>query len=90
MELLRNRVRDHLAWEEVANIPEAEGLDDTRETLLKGFRVQARGNVPDALVQAYNTVVTVSAKGDVEALRVTTGEEPVFETIKKDKRCRIQ
>jgi len=90
LESLRNRVLDYLAWEEVANLPEAEGIDDLREALLKGFRTQARGNIPDAAVQAYNVVVTVSARGDVEALRITTGGEPVFETIKKDTHCRIQ
>jgi len=35
-------------------------------------------------------VVTVSAKGDVEAFRITFSGDPVFETIKNDKRSRIQ
>jgi hypothetical protein len=90
LDLLRARVRDYLAWEEVANLPESQSFDDLRKALLKGYRDQARGNIPDAVVQAYNIVVTVSAKGEVEAIRITTGGDPLFETIKKDKRARIQ
>ncbi|MDP2954249.1 MAG: DUF499 domain-containing protein, partial [Chloroflexota bacterium] len=90
LELLKNRARDYLAWREVESLPEAKGFDALREALVKGYVAQARGKIPDAVVQAYNVVVTVSDKGEIEAFRLVTGEEPLFEAIKKDKRARIQ
>lgn len=50
----------------------------------------SRDRIPEAVVQAYNIVATVSQKGEIEAFRITNGGEPVFETIKKDRRSRIQ
>lgn len=90
LELLRNRVRDYLGWEEVNNLPETKAFDELHKVLLKNYTDEAKRKIPDAIVQAYNIVVTVSAKGEVEAFRITPGEEPLFETIKKDKRSRIQ
>ncbi|MBI4295304.1 MAG: ATP-binding protein, partial [Chloroflexi bacterium] len=90
LELLRNRVRDYLGWEEVAGLPETKAFDDLHKALLKGYAEEARRKVPDAVVQAYNIVVTTSIKGKVEAFRIAPGEEPQFEMIKKDKRSRIQ
>jgi hypothetical protein len=90
LELLRNRVQDYLGWEEVNNLPETKAFDDLHMALLKGYTEEARRRIPDSVVQAYNIVVTVSSKGEIEAFRVTPGEEPLFETIKKDKRSRIQ
>jgi len=90
LELVRNRVRDYLAWQDVATFPECKGFDDLRKSLLKGYTDQAKNAVPDAIIQAYNIVVTVSTKGEIEAFRITTGGESLFETVKKDKRSRIQ
>lgn len=90
LELIKNRVRDYLAWQEVATFPESRGFDELRKVLLKGYTDQARTSIPDAIVQAYNIVITVSAKGETEAFRITTGGEPLFETVKKDKHSRIQ
>ncbi|MDO8690500.1 MAG: hypothetical protein Q7R39_10915, partial [Dehalococcoidia bacterium] len=90
LELLRSRVRDHHAWQEVESLPEAKGFDDLRKSLLKGYLQESREKIPDGVVHAYNVVVTVSAKGETEAFRLVTGGEPLFETIKKDKRARIQ
>jgi len=90
LELMRNRVRDYLAWQDVATFPESKGFDELRKVLLKGYTDQAKNGVPDAIVQAYNIVITVSKKGEIEAFRISTGGEPLFETIKKDERSRIQ
>lgn len=90
LELLRNRVRDYLGWEEVADLPETKAFDELHKAMLKAYTEEAKRKIPDAVVQAYNIVVTVSAKGEVEAFRITPGEEPLFETIKNDKRSRIQ
>jgi hypothetical protein len=90
LEMLRNRTQEYLAWQEVDGTPEAKSFDDLRKSLLKGYLEEARRKIPDAVVQAYNVVVTVSARGEVEAFRVTAGGDPLFETIKKENRARIQ
>lgn len=90
LQLLRDRVRDYLGWEEVNNLSETKAFDELRKALLKGYTEEARRKIPDAVVQAYTIVVTVSVKGEIEAFRVTPGGEPLFETIKNDKRSRIQ
>ncbi|MBI2912236.1 MAG: hypothetical protein HYY05_08835 [Chloroflexi bacterium] len=90
LELVTNRVRDYLAWREVEGLPEAKSFDENRKALLSGHLKASRDRVPEAVVQAYNIVVTVSQRGEVEAFRISTGGEPVFETIKNDKRSRIQ
>ena len=90
LELVTNRVRDWLAWQEVEATPEAKSFDEIRKALLSGYLKASRDRIPEAVVQAYNIVVTVSQKGEIEAFRITNGGEPVFETIKKDGRSRIQ
>ena len=90
LELIGNRVRDWLAWQEVASSIEAKGLDDLRKVLLKGYVDQSRSSIPDAIVQAYNIIVAISPKNEIEAFRITTGGESLFETIKKEPRCRIK
>ena len=61
--MLRDRLRDILAWQDVGGLPEAASFDDIRKALLDGYIKAARGRIPEAVVQAYNIVVTVSAKG---------------------------
>lgn len=90
LDLLTSRVRDCLGWQEVESLPEAKGFDENRKALLKGYQRASRDRIPETVVQAYNVVVTVSQKGEIEAFRITNGSEPLFETIKKDKRSRIQ
>jgi len=90
LDMLRNRMRDYLGWEEVNTFPEVKAFDELRKALLKGHIEEAKGKIRDAVVQAYNIVVTVSAKGEIEAFRIVPGDEPLFETVKKDKRSRIQ
>ncbi len=90
LELLRNQVKGYLGWEEVGNMPEAKAFDDMRKALLKEYVDEAKRKIPEAVAQAYSIVVTVSAKGEIEAFKVTPAGEPLFETVKKDKRSRIQ
>ncbi len=90
LELVTNRIRDYLAWQAVEGMPETKSFDENRKALLSGYLKASKDRIPDTVVQAYNIVVTVSQKGEIEAFRITNGGEPVFETIKKDKRARIQ
>ena len=51
---------------------------------------RAKGRIPDAVRQAYCIVVTVSEKNEVQTFKITVGEEPHFNVVKRDKRSRIQ
>ena len=50
----------------------------------------ARKRIPDAVKQAYSIVVTVNESNEVHAFKVVVTDEPLFTTIKADKRSRIQ
>lgn len=93
------RVRDHMAWEKVLDdlIPKSEeekqqkgSVDVARLTTLKLYIDKAKARVPDAIRQAYCIVVTVSDKDEAQAFKITVGSESHFETIKNDKRSRVQ
>jgi hypothetical protein len=51
---------------------------------------KAKGRIPDALRQAYCTVVTVSDKNEVQAFKINVTDEPHFTIIKNDPRSRVQ
>lgn len=93
------RVRDHMAWEKVLDdlTPKNEeekkqkgSVDVARLQTLKVNIDKAKAKVPDAIRQAYCIVVTVSDKDDVQAFKITVSDESHFETIKNDKRSRVQ
>ena len=92
-------VRDHMAWEQVLNdlTPKSEeekqqkgSVDVARLQTLKLYIDKAKARVPDAIRQAYCIVVTVSSKDEAQAFKITVTDEPHFETIKNDKRSRVQ
>lgn len=93
------RVRDHMAWEKVLddltpkNDEERQqkgSVDVARLQTLKMHIDKAKGRVPDSIRQAYCIVVTVSDKDEVQAFKITVSDDAHFETIKKDKRSRVQ
>lgn len=90
LELARSRIREYLGWEEVAALAEAVHFDEMRKALLGVYRDQAKKKIPEAITQAYCIVVTVSASNEIQAFKVTIGADPLFTTIKKDPRARIQ
>lgn len=88
----RNRVQEYLGWEQVLtelNTQEGE-IDAVRIQNLKIHLDKAKGRVPEAIRQAYCIVVTVSDKNEVQAFKIQVGDEPLFTTIKNDKKSRIQ
>ena len=94
LDLCEARVRDYLAWEMVRDDlkkqEEVGSIDAARmQTLLINIE-KAKGRVPEAIRQAYSTVVTVSEKNEAQAFKITVAEDPHFTTIKSDKRARIQ
>ena len=89
------RVRDYLAWERVkTNLDEEKArgnaADPARLSTLGINLDKARGQVPLAIRQAYCIVVTVSEANAPQAFKITVLDEPSFDTIKLDKRSRIQ
>ncbi len=94
LEIAEARIRDYLAWEtvrdELKKQEEGGSVDAPRmQTLVMNIE-KAKGRVPEAIRQAYSTVVTVSEKNDVQAFKITVTDDPHFTTIKADKRSRIQ
>ena len=90
LEAVRARVREYLGWEEVRSQLEDQPGDTLREARLATWVEQARKRIPEAIRQAWSIVVTVNEQNEVQAFRLTVGSEPLFSTVKADKRTRIQ
>ena len=50
----------------------------------------AERRIADAVNQAYSVVVTVNESNEIQAFRIAVDNEPLFLTIKADRRSRIQ
>jgi hypothetical protein len=90
LEAARNAIREYLGWLEVGDQLKSQELDTVRRELLRVSQESAGRKIPEAIRQAYCIFVTVSARNEVEAFKVTVGTEPLFTTIKNDQRARIQ
>jgi len=94
MEVASDRVRDYLAWDQVAaELKEQEkdgDIDPVRMETLAINTKKAKGRISEALKQAYCIVVTVSEKDEVQAFKINVIDEPHFNIIKNDPRSRIQ
>ncbi len=90
LEAVRTRVREYLGWEEVHSQLKDQPEDALRDTRLATSMEQARKRIPEAIRQAWSIVVTVNEQNEVQAFRLTVGSEPLFSTVKADKRTRIQ
>jgi len=94
LELAMARVRDYLAWEvvreEVKNQQKDGNVDPARAQTLQINIEKAKGRIPEAIKQAYCIVVTISAKDEAQAFKITVTEDPHFNIIKGDKRSRVQ
>jgi len=90
IDVARNRIRYYLAWEEVRAQLGDQEIDPIRSASLAANLDKTRKGIPEAIKQAYNIVVTVSEKGEVQAFKLTVSNEPLFNTLKSDSRSRIQ
>jgi hypothetical protein len=94
LELAMARVRDYLAWEvvreEVKKQQKDGNVDPARAQTMQINIDKAKGRIPEAIKQAYSIVVAVSDKDDAHAFKITVTEDPHFNTIKADKRSRVQ
>lgn len=94
LEVASATVRDYLAWEMVnAELKEQQKdghVDVARMQTLAINLDKYKGRIPDAIRQAYCTVVTVSEKNEAQAFKINVTDEPHFTIIKNDPRSRIQ
>ena len=90
LDAARTRIRDYLGWEEVRAQLKDQPIDPLREQMLAAETAAAGKRVPDAVRSAYCMVVTVSESDAIQAFRIVVGDEPLFTTIKADRRSRIQ
>ena len=94
LDVASRSVRDYLAWEQVRLSLKAQqkdgSVDVARMQTLAINIDKAKGRVPDAIRQAYCTVVTVSDRNKVQAFKINVIEEPHFTIVKNDPRSRVQ
>ena len=90
LDAARARIREYLGWEEVRSQIGDQAQDAVREGMLAAWTDQARKRIPDAIRQAWSIVVTVDESNAVHAFKVTIGAEPLFPTVKTDRRARVQ
>ena len=90
LEVARRRARDYLGWDDVQQQLRGQPQDAVREEMLAAWTEDARRRMPEAIRQAWTIVVTVNPQNAVEAFRVTVGSDPLFTTVKADRRARIQ
>ncbi len=90
LDVVRNQIRDYLAWEEVRAQLKDQEIDPIRQANLIAYLDESRKKVPGALQQAYCIVITVSEKNENQAFKITVSDRPLFLQIKEDARSRIQ
>lgn len=90
LEAARTAVRSYLGWEEVREMLKGQELDEVRKVRLQGNTEKSRGDLLEAIKNAYCIVVTQSVAGDIQAFKIAPGDEPLFVTIKGDSRSRIE
>ncbi|MDE0077722.1 MAG: DUF499 domain-containing protein [Caldilineaceae bacterium] len=90
LEAARIRIREHLGWLEVDNQLKGQPIDLLRKQMLASETQAARARIPDAIRQAYSIVVTVNEANGIQAFKIAVSGEPLFATIKADRRARIQ
>ena len=90
LEAARTRIREYLGWQEVGEQLKDQPIDPIREQLLASETRAAGGRIPEAIRQAYSVVVTVNEANEIHAFRIALTGDPLFITIKADRRARIQ
>ena len=90
LEAAHTRIQEHLGWLEVGNQLKDQSIDPIREQLLSTETRAAGGRIPEAIRQAYSIVVTVNEANEIHAFKIAIASDPLFTTIKADRRARIQ
>jgi uncharacterized protein DUF499 len=90
LDLARQRIREYMGWEAVRVELSKQEIDPIREETLNANIEGSKKKIPDAIVQAYCIVVTLSDKNDVQAFKVAAGDDALFTRVKANPQSRIQ
>ena len=90
LESARDRIRHHLGWQEVGTQLKDQPIDPIRAQRLVSETRAAGERIADGIRQAYSIVVTVNEANEVHAFRIAATGDPLFTTVKADRRARIQ
>ena len=90
LDVARRHVREYLGWEDVKDQLRGQPQDPVREDMLATWLEAARRRIPEAIRQAWTIVVTMNSEDEIQAFRVTVASDPLFATVKADRRARIQ
>src|SRR5262249_32293736 len=90
LDVARLTVRSYLGWEEVREMLKGQELDEVRRVRLQDNTAKSRGDIMEAIKNAYCIVVTQSETGDMQAFKISPSDDPLFVTIKRDARARIE
>ena len=94
LDVVRSRIADLLAWEQVATELEAQkkegSLDAQRMQRLTVELEKSKKLLPDAIRQAWCMIVTVSETDDIQVFKLNITDEPLFTILKNDSRSRLQ
>lgn len=86
----RSAIKDYLAWSAVQSSLSGKNIDPIRRATLQKHVDDGKKRIPGVIRQAYCVAVTVSEKNEIEAFKVSVGDDPLFTTIKADSNSRIQ
>ena len=90
LDAARTRMREYLGWVEVRDQLKDQPIDAIREQVLTQETESAKKLISQVIRQAYSVVVTVNEDNVIQAFKVPVNDEPLFTTIKADRRARIQ
>jgi Protein of unknown function (DUF499) len=86
----REAIRKYQGWNDVEDSLRGQDIDSSRKELLALRKKEAAKLVTEMVRQAYNIVVTISDKNEVQAFKVVLRDDsPLFNVIKADKQSRI-
>lgn len=86
----KSAIKDHLAWSAVQSSLSGKNIDPIRRATLQKHVEDSKKRIPAFIKQAYCVFVTVSEKNQIEAFRISVGDDPLFTTIKGDPNSRIR
>ena len=87
----RDKVRDHLAWQEVKKLLEGQAPDPVRGAKLQSSLKSSEDGMKSGIRQAWCVAVATGEDDSVKAFKVTLDDvKTLFQSVKDDKDLRIQ
>ena len=87
----RDKIRDHLAWQEVKKLLEGQAPDPVRAAKLQSSLKSSDDGMKSGIRQAWCVAVATGEDDSVKAFKVTLDDvKTLFQSVKDDKDLRIQ